>query len=122
MLPLLPPLQATSVVTTAVIVGEFGEYSEHVITLAPNFNILQKDQYPVLLKFFELSEEQKKDVLDQHETFLNYYKVPLFSTLFSVESTLSDTLIQNFFQRLFYVEKDEHFFLRRVYDPRVSSN
>lgn len=101
------------------VIGEFSEYLDHVIVLAPDFNILQKNQYPVLLKFFALSDEQKIDVLNHHETFLSYYKQPLFSIMFVSEKIISDENIQKFFKRLFYVERNEKHFLRRVYDPRV---
>ncbi|MEN8283210.1 hypothetical protein [Acinetobacter gerneri] len=101
------------------IVGKFEEFEAFTISLAPNFNLSQIDQYPLLLKFDELSIEKQQQLLDYHETFLNFYNQPLCAIFFKTSKKYTDDFLISYFQKIFYIQKENKFYLRRIYDPRV---
>lgn len=101
------------------ILGEFSEFEEFSISLAPDFNVLQKDQYPILVKFWQLNEEQKKQLFEYQQSYLDYYNIPVCSLMFKSTDIYEDAYLESYFKEMLYVEKNEKYYLRRIYDPRV---
>lgn len=101
------------------IVGKFEGYSQYIISLAPDFNLLQAEQYPILLKFDKLSLEKQQELLDYHESFIGLYQQPIFSVLFKTRYEQTDESLAKYFKKILYVDKNGKIFLRRIYDPKV---
>ena len=79
------------------IVGKFEGYSQYIISLAPDFNLLQAEQYPILLKFDKLSLEKQQELLDYHESFIGLYQQPIFSVLFKTRYEQTDESLAKYF-------------------------